>query len=173
MPSFGRDRRRFRLPATVTALLGTVFALLLLLCPAREPAAAAVPAPVASPVVALGPASASGPGSALAPASGSALESGPASASHAYGPDARTVLTAPAGIQDGRPGCDGNGTADDHGTQPSAPPRAAAHEPPPAAYDVHRGTDPALTPAGAGLPPEGRPPSLPPPSPEELSILRV
>ncbi|MEU5975530.1 hypothetical protein [Streptomyces sp. NPDC047315] len=92
---------------------------------------------------------------------------------HAVGDVAgdRPVLTA----LEQAPGC-GKGSPDgDRGAQPAAPPRGAvAYEPPPAPYVTHcAAADRVLTQVVPGVLPDGRPPPPAPPSPEELSIVRV
>ncbi|MFE0425523.1 hypothetical protein [Streptomyces sp. NPDC058953] len=89
------------------------------------------------------------------------------------GPEAgeRTVATAPVDS----PGC-GNGTGGgERDAQPATPPRGApAHEPPPVSYDPHCAVpQPTRAARTGGYVVAGRPPPLGPPSPEELSILRI
>ncbi|MFI6289464.1 hypothetical protein ACIBCM_32780 [Streptomyces sp. NPDC051018] len=106
-----------------------------------------------------------------APSAGlSSKGAGPSSGAYGHG-DERPVLTA----QGQGPGCGKTGQGEDRGAQPSAPPRAtAAYEPPPVPWDTHCATDTwARTATATGTAPDGRPPPLVPPSPEELSILRV
>ncbi|MEU9603915.1 hypothetical protein [Streptomyces sp. NPDC048057] len=95
----------------------------------------------------------------------------PAHAAGDHGVVGGAVLTA----LDQAPGC-GKGSPDgDRGAQPAAPPRGAvAYEPPPAPYVTHCATwDQGRSQVVPGVLPDGRPPPPAPPSPEELSIVRV
>ncbi|MFF0450032.1 hypothetical protein ACFYT4_27175 [Streptomyces sp. NPDC004609] len=176
-----RDRHRSRAPVAAIALLGMVFAVLLALCPpSSAPALSAAPSGAGSSGNAHVPSSATDSATVSDSVTDSVIsatdtdtvvsDSATGSSGASYG-DERPVLTA----QGQGPGCGKAGQGGDRGAQPSAPPRAtAAYEPPPVPWDTHCATDArSRTATGTGTPPDGRPPPLVPPSPEELSILRV
>lgn len=135
--------RRHRLPVTATALLGLLFALLT--CSASvASAAAALPA--------------------AAPAGVSA------------GVSAGSVaVVAPTADVVHAPGCGKGVRYEDSGTRPATPPRGgSSYELLPALHDAH-GASGSWCQDGTTLdiPPERGPPPLAPPSPVDLSILRV
>ncbi|MGW6456816.1 hypothetical protein ACWF94_12980 [Streptomyces sp. NPDC055078] len=88
------------------------------------------------------------------------------------GPVAVTVATAQGG---GQPAGCGKGTVDDDGgAHPATPPRGGfSAELPPAPLDTHGGTGVPSTTAAPGINPERGPPPIAPPSPVNLSVLRV
>ncbi|MFI1014704.1 hypothetical protein [Streptomyces sp. NPDC020965] len=86
-----------------------------------------------------------------------------------------TVAVAVVAAQGQTPGCGRGGPDDDRGAQPSVPPRGGtAYElapVAPAAHDVTAGPLRAL--AVPGITPDRGPPPLDPPTPMDLSVLRV
>ncbi|MFF8960454.1 hypothetical protein [Streptomyces sp. NPDC014894] len=76
--------------------------------------------------------------------------------------------------QDWTPGCGKGGADDDRGAHPAPPPRGGvSYEPVPAPYDPH-GAPGALEGVTAlRLAPDRGPPPLGPPTPVDLSVLRV
>ncbi|MFI1884900.1 hypothetical protein [Streptomyces jumonjinensis] len=69
-------------------------------------------------------------------------------------------------------GC--GGAEEDRGAHPSPPPRGAlSYELPPVPYDTHGGLDPLCGATVPGVVPDRGPPPLDPPTPVDLSILRV
>ncbi|MFF1381126.1 hypothetical protein [Streptomyces sp. NPDC058308] len=97
-------------------------------------------------------------------------------------PSAPAVVAAPSavapvahsGVGHDRPGC-GKGTRQDGGEHPASPPRSSsAYELLPALYEAHGGVGSwGADQAFLDLTPVRGPPELVPPSPVDLSILRV
>ncbi|GAA3112053.1 hypothetical protein ACFQ0X_23410 [Streptomyces rectiviolaceus] len=100
---------------------------------------------------------------------------GPAAvASTASAQQSRAAATAFVHETDSVPGC-GKGSQQDSGGRPASPPRpGSAHELLPALYEAHAATGSwGADQAVLSVSPGRAPPALAPPSPIELSVLRV
>ncbi|MCX4824138.1 hypothetical protein OG883_30600 [Streptomyces sp. NBC_01142] len=146
-----RDRR-CRVPAAATVLLSLLLALLV--CSSAS-------------AIAAGAAGGGGGGGA-----GDGARTGVSTA-----PTGDPVAVAvAAGEQDRAPGCGRGAEDDDNTSHPATPPRGGScGELLPALHDAHGASGSAWSVAGAvvDLTPERGPPPLDPPSPVDLSILRV